>query len=123
MAAISPAAGFWLLLVLPTTIWVGVDASRRDWSRDKFATSTWQWVLGMLLLWIVALPVYLAKRGTAPLKSGEDLHLAEPATSSSPVPPPPPPVGGPPASWYPDPYGETRLRYWDGARWTEHTAE
>jgi len=26
------------------------------------------------------------------------------------------------ADWYPDPSGQARLRYWDGARWTEHTA-
>ena len=24
--------------------------------------------------------------------------------------------------WYGDPYGHARLRYWDGGRWTEHTA-
>ncbi|GAC1320768.1 MAG: hypothetical protein NVSMB25_13560 [Thermoleophilaceae bacterium] len=28
-----------------------------------------------------------------------------------------------PADWYPDPHREARLRYWDGTRWTEHTAE
>jgi hypothetical protein len=27
------------------------------------------------------------------------------------------------ADWYPDPQGEARLRYWDGTRWTEHTAQ
>lgn len=25
----------------------------------------------------------------------------------------------PPAGWYPDPYDETQLRYWDGAAWTD----
>jgi hypothetical protein len=29
----------------------------------------------------------------------------------------------PPANWYPDPYGKSRLRYWDGSRWTDQTAE
>ena len=24
--------------------------------------------------------------------------------------------------WHPDPYGQARLRWWDGARWSEHTA-
>jgi Protein of unknown function (DUF2510) len=28
-----------------------------------------------------------------------------------------------PPAWYPDPYRQARLRYWDGARWTEHTAD
>ena len=32
------------------------------------------------------------------------------------------PPGGK-ADWYPDPEGKTRLRYYDGQRWTEHTAE
>jgi hypothetical protein len=29
----------------------------------------------------------------------------------------------PPPAWHPDPTREHRLRYWDGARWTEHTSE
>jgi len=41
------------------------------------------------------------------------------APIASPPPPPPPSV---PADWYPDPDNTTLLRYWDGARWTEHTA-
>jgi hypothetical protein len=28
----------------------------------------------------------------------------------------------PPPGWHPDPSGEPGLRYWDGARWTEHRA-
>ncbi len=28
----------------------------------------------------------------------------------------------PAAGWYPDPGGRTRLRWWDGTRWTDHTA-
>ena len=27
-----------------------------------------------------------------------------------------------PASWYPDPWNQARLRYWDGSDWTGHTA-
>jgi hypothetical protein len=27
------------------------------------------------------------------------------------------------ADWYPDPEGKSRLRYYDGQRWTDHTAE
>ncbi|MGD9701928.1 MAG: phospholipid scramblase-related protein [Acidimicrobiia bacterium] len=27
-----------------------------------------------------------------------------------------------PANWYPDPMGRHELRYWDGARWTEHVS-
>jgi hypothetical protein len=60
--------GMILLVVIGTTIWVGIDASRRDWSSSGFAKSTTQWVLGSLLLWIVVFPVYLAKRTSAPLR-------------------------------------------------------
>lgn len=28
----------------------------------------------------------------------------------------------PPAGWFPDPAGQRRLRYWDGAAWTAHFA-
>lgn len=28
----------------------------------------------------------------------------------------------PPAGWYPDPQDQAAQRYWDGTRWTEHTA-
>jgi hypothetical protein len=38
-----------LFIVLATTVWVGVDASGRDWSGDRFANSTTKWVIGMLL--------------------------------------------------------------------------
>jgi hypothetical protein len=30
---------------------------------------------------------------------------------------------GPPAAWYPDPWGYSRLRWWDSSTWTAHTAD
>lgn len=29
-------------------------------------------------------------------------------------------MGDPPAAWHPDPDDPSQLRYWDGAKWTEH---
>jgi hypothetical protein len=50
-----------------------------------------------------------------------------PPAPPPPPPPPPPPEPEPepavPADWYPDPHGQARLRYWDGAAWTDHTAD
>jgi hypothetical protein len=46
----------------------------------------------------------------------------EPVAPAQPV--TPEPAAAPPAAdWYPDPRGEKRLRYWDGAQWTDHTAD
>jgi hypothetical protein len=36
---------------------------------------------------------------------------------------PQPESSGPAPGWYPDPQGQKRLRYWDGGRWTEQTAD
>ncbi len=58
-----------LLVVVGSAIWVGVDASHRDFRGSSFASKTSHWVVGTLLLWIVVFPVYLAKRSHAPVKS------------------------------------------------------
>lgn len=57
-----------------------------------------------------ALTVGEAAETTPPVK-------ADPVAQAS------PPSALPPANWYPDPHGLKRLRYWDGAQWTEHTAD
>jgi hypothetical protein len=40
----------------------------------------------------------------------------------APAPTPRPPPRGPPPGWYPDPGAPQRRRYWDGTRWTDHSA-
>jgi hypothetical protein len=55
-----------LLLILGTTIWVGVDASGRDFSCSRVARSPVGWVLGSLLPWPVGFPLYLAQRTRTP---------------------------------------------------------
>ncbi|MBA2505168.1 MAG: PrsW family intramembrane metalloprotease [Thermoleophilaceae bacterium] len=47
-----------------------------------------------------------------------------PSAKAPPAPPPPRPVmpGLPPAAWYPDPWRESNLRWWDGGAWTGWTS-
>lgn len=54
----------------------------------------------------------------------------QPQTAAQPVQSPSPAAqpaqaesSGPAPGWYPDPQGQKRLRYWDGGRWTEQTAD
>jgi Protein of unknown function (DUF2510) len=44
------------------------------------------------------------------------------AARSSPAPPPPPESLAAQPDWYPDPWEQARLRYWDGQQWTGHTS-
>jgi hypothetical protein len=56
----------------------------------------------------------------AKLKAVESSSAKEKPVSTSPAPPPPPPT---PPVWAADPAGRSELRYWDGARWTEHVSD
>jgi hypothetical protein len=46
-----------------------------------------------------------------------DHECDHPHPAAAALPPP-----SPPAAWYPDPHDAHSWRYWDGARWTDHTA-
>lgn len=103
------------LVVVGTTLWVAFDAKDRDWSGYGFANRPWKWVVGCLLLWIVAFPLYLARRNRA----GAGTRGSSPApraafAAASPM---------HPAGWYQDPFDELRVRYWDGANWGDQIAE
>ena len=46
-----------------------------------------------------------------------------PAPGGASVPAGPLPPAPPPAGWNPDPRRESRLRWWDGTGWTDHTSD
>lgn len=104
-----------LLVVVGTTIWIGTDASKRDWSDDSFANSTTKWVIGSVLLWIVVFPVYLARRNRVPLKDAGRDTAARASAAIIPA--------APAAGWYTDPQDTSMLRYWTGLAWSTHTAK
>jgi membrane protease YdiL (CAAX protease family) len=63
-----------LLVIVASTIWVGFDASGRDFTTGKrwvMAKGPVGWALGCLVLWIVFFPAYLAQRGRAPVKNSD----------------------------------------------------
>ncbi|MEO6318935.1 MAG: DUF2510 domain-containing protein [Acidimicrobiales bacterium] len=100
-------------------------ASRPRWAYEQAGFEKVLWVtlaaMGIVLSWVgVAGAVwYLASvrvRVTA-AQSAPRLHV--------PAPPPPARVAptARPAEWLPDPSGRHEVRWWDGARWSEHVAD
>ena len=49
-------------------------------------------------------------------------YAQQPYAAPTPQQQAPQPQAGPPAGWYPDPGRAGGQRYWDGTRWTDHTA-
>lgn len=56
-----------LLLIAATVVWVGFDATGRDWSRSRIAKGPFGWMVLTALLWLIFFPAYLAARQRAPL--------------------------------------------------------
>ena len=65
---------------------------------------------------VVLLVVGLVRRMVAPAADAAAVPAAA-ATVAAPSSP-----GSPPPGWYPDPGRAGGQRYWDGSRWTDHTA-
>lgn len=61
--------GLLSLFIIGTAIWVVFDAGRHDWSGNRIGNKTWQWIVGVLLLWIIVFPLYLFQRRRVPLKA------------------------------------------------------
>jgi hypothetical protein len=63
--------------------------------------------------------------GQQPVQPGQFGQTGQPAQPAQPVQPAQPgtPAAAVPAAWHPDPWGQKRLRYWDGTQWTGHTAD
>jgi hypothetical protein len=75
---------------------------------------------------VTAQPVAPAPDPAVPAVVASGLAAAPPMAAPVPVPAPSPQLAAPaqPApNWHPDPTARHQLRYWDGARWTEHVAD
>jgi hypothetical protein len=60
-----------------------------------------------------------AQQAGQPMQPTQAVQPTQPVQPSQPVQPTQPAA---PAGWHADPWGQKRLRYWDGTQWTGHTA-
>lgn len=67
------------LIVLGTSIWVLIDSKnigvRKGLVTGMANIGPWTWFFGCLLLWIVAFPLYLVKRGALKAAASAALPL------------------------------------------------
>lgn len=127
------ATNFWLI-VLGTSIWMGLDSSmyKARYGVGPRGEGPALWVFSGIALWIIAFPMYLTYRRQPPEqwlgklrgKKRENVERAIalksadlPASSSEPGDRPKTSSG-----WHKDPRNDALLRYWDGQSWTEHTS-
>ena len=111
-----------------------VDIVRRpDWQWKMAGQEKVLWLLLVILVNFLAIPslIYwfnIRKK----LKTVEDRaasghygpgHMTYSGWEPVPFPVPISNPGMAPAGWYPDASGQNHLRWWDGARWTDHTSD
>ena len=103
-------------IILGSSIWVPIDATRIGAKRDKTlgmaGTSPAVWFVACLLFWIIFFPLYLFQRDK--IKAAHASPPTSPQDALSPMPPP---------GWYSDPGGSTGQRWWDGAAWGDVAAD
>jgi hypothetical protein len=104
-----------LLVVIGTTIWVGIDAGNLGMHQGRQGGGFLDmgpagWVFACLLLWIISFPCYLAARtrykNTQMPATAYGVPLASAPSWGPHSPPPPPPVTSPDGRWW-----------WDGQQW------
>jgi hypothetical protein len=103
-----------------------------EFSLDGHGIGYWLHVIGAVALTSAGLMALIdslqAPRAATVAQPAPGPATAGPAPPA-PAPPAPPAAAaspqapaGTPAGWMPDPWGEARLRYWDGSEWTGATA-
>lgn len=84
------------------------------------------WTVAVLVFGALGYLFFIYKRSRRPVVYSPEAAMAQQARMAQGLPPTvqtAEAAPSTPADWYPDPKGEARLRYWDGANWTDHTAE
>jgi hypothetical protein len=133
--ALEPAAG-WAYLVaaivlaltpaFPLVFVLGVLATVFTYlDRSAHGFPAFWWTVAVFFLGPLAYLAFLYRRPRNPVVYSPEASISQQARLVRGLPPQASGLaqssGAAPADWYPDPKGEARLRYWDGAAWTDHT--
>ena len=123
--ALSPLFPFnWVLGIYAA---VATYQDLRRWGR-----STTGWTIAVAVFGGFAYVFYVHKRPRAPqvvspMPSAATVAPLPTASATAPTMPPTsaqaPAQAETPAAWYSDPLGKARVRWWDGAAWTDHTSD
>jgi len=117
--ALTPVFPLNWVLAIVAAVFVYQDRRAND-------MPTFWWTVGVLVLGPLIYLFYVYKRPSGPVVFGPDAVVAQQGRIAKGLPPiqatPAVRSPSPTADWYPDPAGKARLRYWDGSKWTEHTA-
>lgn len=93
--------------------------------RDNNLPAFW-WTAGVVVFGALAYLFFVYKRPRQPVVYSPEASITQQARLVKGLPPTPSANSQVEATaradWYPDPTGQARLRYWDGAQWTDHTA-
>lgn len=133
-AALEPAAA-WAYLVaavvlaftpaFPLAFVLGILATVFTYlDRSAHGFPAFWWTVAVFFLGPVAYLAFIYRRPRGPVVYSPEAAVSQQARLVRGLPPQAPrpdqTSAATPADWYPDPKGEARLRYWDGAAWTDH---
>jgi hypothetical protein len=116
--AFTPAFALVFVLGVVATVFTYLDRSAHD------LPAFW-WTVAVFIFGALGYLFFVYKRPRQPVVYSAEASISQQSRLVRGLPPQASPSTGEgtaPADWYPDPKGETRLRYWDGATWTDHTA-
>lgn len=133
--ALEPAAAWAYLAIsivlvftpaLPLVFVLGILATVFTYlDREAHGFPAFWWTIGVFFLGPLAYLAFVYRRPRHPVVYSPEAAVSQQARlvrGLSPQAPSQASDAKAPADWYPDPRGEARLRYWDGAVWTDRTA-
>ncbi len=117
--AFTPAFPLNWLLAIIAAVFVYQDLNARG-------MPTFWWAAAVVVFGALAYVFFVYRRPKPAVVYSPQAAVSQQARMAQGLPPQPVPghhaTQASPAGWYPDPTGDARVRYWDGTRWTEHTA-